>query len=80
MALFEHRLALVVDHVVVLEQVLADLVVALLDAFLGGGDGAVEPAVGDGLALFHAEGAHDGVQPLAGEDAQQVVLARQEEL
>jgi hypothetical protein len=31
--------------------------------------------VGDRLAFLDAEGAHDRVQPLAGEDAQQVVLA-----
>ena len=79
-ALLEDRLALVVDHVVVLEEVLADLVVPLLDALLGRGDGVVQPLVGDGLAVLHAEGAHDGVEALAGEDAQQVVLAGQEEL
>ena len=51
-ALLEHRLALVVDDVVVLQQVLADLVVALLDPLLGGGDGAVQPLVGDRLAFL----------------------------
>ncbi len=40
----------------------------------------VQPLVGDRLAFLDAEGAHDRVQALAGEDAQQVVLARQEEL
>jgi hypothetical protein len=52
LALLEHGLALVVDHVVVLQQVLADLVVALLDLALGGGDGAVQPLVGDRLAFL----------------------------
>ncbi len=36
--------------------------------------------MGDRLAFLDAKGAHDPVQPLAGEDAQQVVLAGQEEL
>jgi len=65
--------------VVVFQQVLADVVVAGLDPLLRGLDGAVQPGVGDGLALGHAEAAHDGVQAVAGEDAQQVVLAGQEE-
>ena len=36
--------------------------------------------MGDRLAFLDAEGAHDRVQPLAGEDAQQIVLAAHEEL
>jgi len=79
-ALLEHSFALVVHDVVVLEQVLADLVVALLDPSLGGGDGPVQPLVGDGLVFLHPEGAHDRIEALAGEDAQQVVLAGEEEL
>ena len=77
LALFEHRLALVVHDVVVLQQVLADVVVALLDPLLRGLDGAVQPGVGDRLALGHAERLHDRVETVAGENAQQVVLARQ---
>ena len=79
LALLEHGLALVVHDVVVFQQVLADVVVAGLDPLLGGLDGAVQPGVADRLAFGHAEAAHDGVQTVAGEDAQQVVLAGQEE-
>ena len=55
LALLEHGLALVVHDVVVLQQVLADVVVAGLDPLLGGLDGAVQPGVADGLALGHAQ-------------------------
>ena len=36
---------------------------------LGGGDGRVQPLVGDRLAFLDAKGAHDPVEALAGEDA-----------
>src|SRR5712664_3482034 len=73
-------LALLVHHVVVLEQVLADLEVVVLDALLGGGDGARHELVLDRLALLHAEPLHDPLDALAAEDAQQVVLERQVEV
>jgi hypothetical protein len=46
LALFEDGLALLVDDVVVFEQVLADLEVALLDPLLGGLDGASSATCG----------------------------------
>src|SRR6266403_2381815 len=73
-------LALLVHHVVVLEEVLADLEVVVLDALLGGGDGARHELVLDRLALLHAQALHDPLDALAAEDAQQVVLEREVEV
>src|SRR5690349_12191481 len=62
-------LALLVHHVVVLEQVLADLEVARLDPLLGGADGAGDELVLHRLALLHAQAVHDPLDPLGAEDA-----------
>jgi hypothetical protein len=63
-------LALLVHHVVVLEQVLADLEVVRLDALLRGGRWPrVTSLVLDRLALLHAEAIHDLLDPLRAEDA-----------
>ena len=51
--------ALLVHDVVELEGPAAHEVVPLLDALLGGLDGAVQPRVLELLALLHAEGLHD---------------------
>jgi hypothetical protein len=55
LALFEDDLALVVHHVVELEQVLADVEVARLDLLLGLFQGLVDPGMDDGLAFLQAE-------------------------
>jgi hypothetical protein len=73
------RLALLVHHVVVLEQVLADLEVPALHLLLGALDGAADHAVLDGLALFHAELAHQPLDAVGAEDPHQVVFERQVE-
>jgi hypothetical protein len=51
----EDHLALVVHHVVELQQLLADVEVAPLDLRLRLLERLVHPGVHDGLALFHAE-------------------------
>src|SRR6185312_2965148 len=73
------RLALLVHHVVVLEKVLADLEVPPLDLGLGALDGLGDHAMLDGLALFHAELAHEALDAVGAEDAHQVVLEREVE-
>src|SRR5205823_1304403 len=73
-------LALLVHHVVVFEEMLADLEVVVLDALLGGGDGARHELVLDRLALLHAQALHDPLDALAAEDAQQVVFEREVEV
>src|SRR5204863_8671707 len=72
-------LALLVHHVVVLEQVLADLEVVRLDALLRGGDRPRHQLVLDRLALLHAESLHDPLDALRAEDPEQVVLEREVE-
>ena len=79
-ALLEDRLALVVHHVVVLEQVLADVEVARLDLGLRLLQRLVDPGMDDGLVLLEAERLQHAVHALRAEDAHQVVLERQEEV
>ena len=73
-------LALLVHHVVVVEQVLADVEVARLDLLLGVLDHAGEHAVLDRLALLDAHPIPPLGDAIGLEDAQQVVLEGQEEL
>ena len=56
-------LPLVVHHLVVFEQVLADVEVALLDLLLGRLDPAGDHPALDGLALLHAEPGEHGRRP-----------------
>src|SRR6267142_5977712 len=70
---------LVVGDVVVFEQLLADVEVVRFDLTLSALDRAGHQAVLDRLALGHPQALHDGVDPLAGEDAQQRVFQREEE-
>ena len=79
--LFEHRLAHTVDglalgvhHLVVLEEGLADLEVAVLDLALSLGDRAGDHLGFDGLPLAHAQPLHRVGHPIAIEDAHQRVL------
>ena len=72
-------LALLVHHVVVLEQVFAGLEVLGFNGPLGGFDALGDEAGLDGNALFHSQLVHDLRDALAGEDAQQVILERQVE-
>src|SRR5262249_56252373 len=72
-------LALVVHHLVVLEQVLAAVEVALLDALLGLADLPRHHRALDGLALLHAQAGQQLADPLRGEDAHQVVFEAQKE-
>jgi len=73
------ELALFVHHVIVFEQVFADLEVASLDLLLGPLDAAGNEAVLDGFVLAHAQTVHDRGDALRAEDAQQIVLQRKVE-
>ena len=72
-------LALLVHDVVVLEDVLAGLEVLALDGFLSAFDALGDHAALDGDSLFHAEGLEERGDPLAGEDAHEVVFEGEEE-
>ena len=72
-------LPLLVHHLVVFEQVLADFEVALFDLLLGAFDAAGDHPAFDRLAFLHAEPGEHVLHPLAGEDPHQVVFERQVE-
>ncbi len=71
--------ALLVHDVVVLEEVFAGFEVLRFDGLLRGFDAAGDHAGLDGDALFHAEALEQGGDPLAGEDAHEVVFEREVE-
>ena len=63
-ALLEDDLALVIHHVVVLQDLLADVEVARLDLLLRHLQALVHPRVDDRLALLQAQRAQHGVHAL----------------
>ena len=75
-----HDGALLVHHIIVFERAFADREMLLLDAALGGFDGAVEPLVLHHLALFHAEPFHDTGDALGTEQTHELIFKRNEEL
>ena len=75
----EDDLALVVHHVVELENVLADVEVARLDLLLRLLQRLVDPGMDDRLVFLQAEPLQHRVHALGAEDAHQIVLQRQEE-
>ncbi len=72
-------LALLVHDVVVLEDVFAGLEVLAFDGLLRGLDALGDHAALDGDAFFHAEALEQGGDPLAREDAHEVVFEGEEE-
>ncbi len=70
--------ALLVHDVVVFEDVFTGLEVLGFDGFLRGFDAAGDHAGFDRYALFHAETLEKSGDPLAGEDAHEVVFEREE--
>ena len=78
-ALVVDDLALLVQHVVVLEDVLADLEVVFLDASLSAFDLARQELVLDWLALGRSELVEDVVDAIASEEPHDLVLGRQVE-
>src|SRR5579871_3304489 len=71
-------LALTIHHVVVFEQMLADIEVVRLDLLLGVLDRFADPAMLDRDAVFHPDPAHQALELVGAENAQQVVLEREE--
>ncbi len=78
-ALLEDRAALVVHHIVELQQVLADVEVARLDLLLRLFKRLVDPGVDDRLTFLKAELLQHPVHAVGAEDAHQVVFEREVE-
>ena len=76
----EYDLALVVHHIVKLENVLADVEIARLDLLLRLLERFVDPRVDDRFVLLEAEALEHRVHALRSENAHEIVLQRQEEL
>ena len=77
----QNNLTLAVHDVIEIEDVFPAAVVKLLNALLGGFDRAVEPAVFESFAIFHAEAFHHvGHAVGGGEVTHQVVFEGEEEL
>src|SRR5260370_18620204 len=70
-------LALLVHHVVVLEQMLADIEVVRFDLLLGILDRPRNPPMLDRNAVLHADSVHQALETVGAEDSEQVVLERE---
>src|SRR5262249_42117033 len=77
--LLENHLALVIHHVVELEQVLADVEVACLDFLLRLFQRLVDPGMNDRLVLLQSEFLQHSVKLVGSENPHEVVFKRQEE-
>ncbi|OJH20039.1 hypothetical protein BLX88_04660, partial [Bacillus obstructivus] len=78
--LFEDHLALIIHHVIVFQEVLADVEVAGFDLLLRLFQGLVDPGMDDGLVFLQAQLLQHAVHALGTENAHEIVLQRQEEL
>ena len=74
-----NSLALLIHHVVVLEQILADVEVVPLDLLLRILDDPRDDAGLDGYVFLHTQPFHDARDALRSEDSHQIVLEGQEE-
>ena len=74
-----HHLALGIHHVVVFQQVLADLEVLGFHPLLGSGDGTVQKGMGDDLALLGSQAVHHRADVLTPEDPHEIVVQGKEE-
>ena len=78
-ALLVDDLALVIGHIVILQQLLANIEVAPFHLALRLLDGIGHHAVLDRLALLHTESLHEALDPVRRENAHEVVFQRQVE-
>src|SRR5713101_6147052 len=70
-------LALLVHHVVVLEQMLADIEVVRFDLLLRILDRSRNPSMLDRNAVLHADTVHQALETVGAEDSEQIVLERE---
>ncbi len=78
-ALFEDHLALIVHHVIVFEDILADIEIVPFDAGLGALDGLGDHGVGNRFPVFQSQRSEDLFHAFGEEPAHQIVLQRDEE-
>ena len=69
-----------IHHLVVVEEAFSYFEVPLFDFFLGPFNTARDHRVFDRLAVFHSESGQNILDPVPGEDANQLVFERKEEL
>ena len=74
-----NHLPLIVGHVIVFQQILADIEVTPFYLALGILDGAGHPTVLDGLAVFQAQRTHHAADTIRSEDTHQIIFHGQEE-
>ena len=74
-----HLLALLVHHLVVVEQVLSHVEVAFFDLLLGPFDPLADHAAFNGFPFLHAQPSENVLDPFSGEDSHQIVFQGQEE-
>ena len=79
LAIAVDALALFVHHLVVFEQILANLEVPLFDLFLRTLDPAGDHPAFDRFAFLHAQPRENVLHPFAGKNPHQIVFQRQEE-
>ena len=77
--LLENHLALVIHHVVELQQVLADIEVARFDFLLRLFERFIDPGMNDRLVLLQTQLLQHAVKFVGAEDAHEVIFERQEE-
>ena len=80
LALFVDHLALIVHHIVVAQQVLADVEVACLNLLLRLFQRLVDPGMDDRFAFFKTKALEDAVHAVGSEDPHEIVFEREEEL
>ena len=78
-ALLVDHLALVVGHIIIFQQLLADIEVARFNFTLRRLQRTRDERMLDRLAFRHLQLVHDGAQALTGKDAQQLVVKREVE-
>ena len=78
-ALLVDHLALVVGHIVVFQQLLANIEVARLNLALSALNAAGHDARFNGLALGHLQAVHDGAHAIARKDAHERIVQTQVE-
>ena len=72
-----NNLTLVIGHIIVFKQLLADVKVASFDFSLRFFDGVGHHTVLNGFTPLHPEGLHKALDPIGGKNAHQVVFERQ---